>query len=489
MPARASHFMRHAAAGLLRSLDLPRGAHHSHDMRAPLPASSALLLVSFALSACSTEASPPQTTANRDPAAPTSATAANAVATSTPSASAATVAASPTKPTRALRGVLMITIDSLRADMPWTGYGRDIAPNLTAFAKKSAVYTRFYSISSYTAMSLGGMLTGRYPSEVERSGYFFGNYPDSVEMFPELLQKAGVRTVTGHAHFYFDQKAGFRQGFDVYEMVPGIKVNNTTDESVTSPAHTELMLKLLGDKANTGGKFFAWFHMLDPHDQYIGHQGISWGKKARDLYDGEITFTDKHIGKVFEFVEQQDWGKDVAIIISSDHGEAFGEHKQFRHGFEVWENLVHVPLMVYLPGMEPRRIDTPRSAIDLAPTILEALEVAPSADLRGKSLLEEIRTGKAEPRDVIVDLPRTSDNDRRRAIVRGNYKLVAYGDDDAFELYDVVADPGETKDLKRDKKDVFEEMKAAYKAASEKIVERCPKMTEKLKGKKKGKKC
>src|SRR4030095_13299899 len=132
----------------------------------------------------------------------------------------------------------------------------------------------FYSISSYTAMSLGGMLSGRYPSELERSGYFFGNYPDSVLMFPELLQKAGVRTVTAHAHFYFDQKAGFRQGFDVYEMVKGLKENNKTDENVTSPQHLELAEKILSDKANTDKTFFAWFHFLDPHDEYVPHPGI-----------------------------------------------------------------------------------------------------------------------------------------------------------------------------------------------------------------------
>src|SRR5678816_2548706 len=127
----------------------------------------------------------------------------------------------------------------------------------------------FYSVSSYTAMSLAGMLAGRYPSELERSGYFFGSYPDSVLFFPELLQKAGVRTLTAHAHFYFDQKAGFRQGFDVYEIVPGLSSSNTTDNNVTSPQHLELAQKMLGDKANTGKRFFAWFHFLDPHDVYM----------------------------------------------------------------------------------------------------------------------------------------------------------------------------------------------------------------------------
>ncbi len=386
--------------------------------------------------------------------------------------------------------VLVISVDAMRADMPWLGYSRAIAPVMTEFAKNAVSYSRFYSISSYTSMSLGGFLAGRYPSEVERSGYFFGNYPDSVVMFPELLQKANIRTLSAQAHFYFDTKAGFRQGFDVYKMIPDISADNTTDKNITSPQHLALAKEILSDKANSGGQFFCWFHMMDPHDVYMGHEGTTnWGKKARDKYDGEIEFADKHIGMLLDFVGQQEWGKRTAVIITSDHGEAFGEHKMYRHGFEVWEILVHVPLMIRAPGITPRKIDVPRSGIDLAPTILELMGAPKDESMSGTTLVPEL-FGKEPPvRDVIVDLPRTSDNDRRRALIRGNYKLIAYGDDQGYDLFDIIADPGESKDIKRDKADVFEEMKKAYKEKSATIKDVCPKMTEKLKGKSKGKKC
>jgi arylsulfatase A-like enzyme len=386
--------------------------------------------------------------------------------------------------------ILMITVDAMRADMPWNGYPRDIAPVMTAFANSAVSYSRFYSISSYTSMSLGGFLAARYPSEVERSGYFFGNYPDGVLMFPELLQKAGIRTLTAHAHFYFDQKAGFRQGFDVYEIIPGLSADNTTDKNITSPQHLALAQKMLSDKANTDKPFFAWFHFLDPHDLYMAHEGIKpYGKSTRDKYDAEITFTDQHIGKLLDFVGQQDWGKRTAVIISSDHGEAFGEHKMYRHGFEIWENLVHVPLMIRAPGITPRRIDTPRSGIDVPATIMDLFGVQKDAAMPGKSLVPELYGKEAEPRDVIVDLPRTSDNDRRRAFIRGSMKLIAYGDDQGYDLFDLEKDPGELKDIKRERKDEFEALKAAYKEASGKIPSVCPKMREKLKGKKKTKPC
>ncbi len=408
-----------------------------------------------------------------------------------PSASAVTSA--PPAPASGPPGklnVLLITIDSLRTDMPWNGYGRDIAPVLTAFEKKAVSYSRFYSISSYTAMSLGGLLSGRYPGEIQRSGYFFSSHPDSVLMFPELLQKAGVRTVTAHAHFYFDQKAGFRQGFDVYEIVPGLVADNKTDSNISSPQHLELAKKLLSNKANTDKTFFAWFHFLDPHDQYMQHEGIGpYGKSSRDRYDAEVAFTDQHVGKLLDFVDQQPWGKDTAVIVSSDHGEAFGEHKMHRHGFEIYEMLVHVPLMLRAPGITPRRIDTPRSAIDLAPTILELTGTPAEPSFQGKTLVPEMYGKEIEERDVIIDLPRTSDNDRRRAMVHGKYKLMSFGDDDAYALYDVVADPLEEHDLKKKDKALFEEMKKLYKTKVGTIKDICPKNTEKLKDRKKHKKC
>jgi choline-sulfatase len=313
-----------------------------------------------------------------------------------------------------------------------------------------------------------------------------------VTFFPELLQKAGVRTLAGHAHFYFDQKSGFRQGFDVYKIVPGLVQDNTTDKNVTSPQHLELAKEMLGDKANTGKRFFAWFHFLDPHDQYMPHEGIGpYGKSSRDKYDGEITFVDQHVGKLLEFVDQQEWGKRTAIIITADHGEAFGEHKMYRHGFEIYEMLVHIPMMIRAPGITARRIDTPRSTMDLPPTILEMTGAPAEPTFQGKSLVGELYGATPEPRDVVIDLPRTGDNDRRRALVKGDYKLLAFGDDDAFELYDVVKDPKEEHDLKKkaELKQVFEDMKAAYKARVEKIIDVCPKMTDKLKGKKKRKRC
>lgn len=373
--------------------------------------------------------------------------------------------------------VLVISIDSLRADMPWAGYPRDIAPRLTELEKKSVSYTRGYAISSYTSMSLGGFLAGKLPSGLHRDGYFFGKYPAKNLFFPEVLQKKGIRTIAAHAHAYFG-KAGFDQGFDKYEIVKGIVFDPQTDPNVTGPKHEALAEELLSDPELDEKRFFAWFHFLDPHDEYMPHDkdGIpAFGKTLRDRYDAEVLYTDRYVGKLLDFVAEKKWGERTAIVVTADHGEAFGEHGRFRHGFEIWENLVRVPLFFYVPGAEPRRIDTPRSGVDLAPTILELLGIPPEEsemELEGKSLVPEIYGAPADERDVLVDLPMTSNNDKRRALVRGKWKMLAMGASEALQLYDLEADPKEEHPIT--KGEDFVEMAKRYKELSKAIKEVAP---------------
>jgi arylsulfatase A-like enzyme len=369
--------------------------------------------------------------------------------------------------------VILLSIDSLRADMPWNGYPRPIAPRLTAFEKRAVSYTHAYSVSSYTSMSLGGLLAGRVPSELVRSGFFFGTYKHDV-FFPKLLQKAGVHTMGVQAHVYF-KGAGFDQGFDDWRIVPGITFDANTDRDITSPGSEQIAEELLGDPANEARRFFFWAHFLDPHDLYEKHDGIDWGKAPRDRYDGEVTFTDQYIGKLLDFIATRSWASRTVIIVTSDHGEEFGEHNMTRHGFEVWDTLTHVPLMILAPGAAAHRIDARRSDIDLAPTILELLGVSADpavAPFEGKSLVGEVYGGEAEARDVVVDLPMTSDNGRRRAIIHGSSKLICFETDTACKLYDLDADPLEQSPIT--KGDELAQMKARYAERSKTIKEVAP---------------
>lgn len=377
--------------------------------------------------------------------------------------------------------VLFLSIDSLRADMPWAGYERPIAPRLTALYERSAKLTRGYSTSSFTSKSIPGMLTGKYPSELARTGAFFTKYLAASDFFCTQLSAQDIPCVGGHAHAYFGKgQSGFESGFREWKLVPGIAFDYQTDPYVTSDKLTALattMLAELAQQPDAGKKpFFAWFHYMDPHDQYQPHaESPHYGKRPRDLYDEEVFWTDLQIGKLLDFVETQPWATRTAIVVTADHGEMFGEHGMTRHAHEIWEELVHVPLFVSLPNNAPRVIDTPRGAMDLVPTFAELLGVPPPAGLHGTSLVAELRGAPAPPRDVIVDLPEDEYNERRRALVHENLKLIAFGKDVRFALYDLAADPHEANDLSRKRPELQAEMRERYDRACKDIPESPPK--------------
>jgi len=356
--------------------------------------------------------------------------------------------------------VILITVDTLRFDLGFTGYPRPITPNIDALAARSTVYERAYATASYTPKSLGPLLIGRYASETFRDPEHYTTFYPANVFVAERIHAAGVRTFAGMCHHYFKWDTGYSQGFDVWDtsaMPPGMTDNDT---SITGDRLTARALALLSDPANVGGRFFAWFHYFDPHAPYVAHEGAPnfTGKKGpltqRTLYDQEIWFTDQQIGRVLDHVAAQPWAADTAIVLTADHGEAFGEHGHMKHGRELWESIVRVPLVVYVPGMAPRRIAIKRSQIDLVPTLLDLVGAPPGepGSLRGKSLLEDTRAEPAaepEERDVYLDMPEGPFNEMRRAIITGpspGLKLIDFGDH-RYELYDLEADPEEKKDI------------------------------------------
>jgi arylsulfatase A-like enzyme len=394
--------------------------------------------------------------------------------------------------------VILITVDTLRPDLGFMGYDKPTSPNLDKLAEKSTVFERAYSMASYTGKAVGPMLIGKYPSETLTDFSHFNTYYDGNVFVAERLRDAGVRTFGGMCHWYFKNPTGLKQGFDVWDtsaIPPGMGDN---DNVVTSDRMADLALKLLKrpenvigqpgedgdagvsaqvDAADAGSskqhRFFAWFHFFDPHAQYVTHEGApdfaSKGQfgQTRNLYDQEIWYTDKHIGRVLDYVASQPWAEETAFVMTADHGEAFYEHGMLWHGSEIWEELVHVPLFVYVPGAEPRRVSQKRSHIDIAPTILELMGVPlPDDDsLRGRSLLADVylpKDAEHDERDVYIDMPPGPFNGVKRAVIMGpspGMKLIHSGGFN-YQLFDLASDPDEKKDLSQDK----EKLQAAIKA-------------------------
>ena len=140
------------------------------------------------------------------------------------------------------------------------------------------------------------------------------------------------------------------------------------DTSVTSKELSDVAIRLLRKPEHTSKRFFMWLHYFDPHEQYMPHDDApSFGTGNKAAYDGEVWFTDKHIGRVLDYIASQPWGAKTAIVVTADHGEAFGEHNMKWHGYELWETLVHVPFVVYVPGAVPHHVPVKRSHMDLDP--------------------------------------------------------------------------------------------------------------------------
>jgi arylsulfatase A-like enzyme len=357
--------------------------------------------------------------------------------------------------------------------MPWAGYERPIAPHLTRLAERSVVYTNAYSVSSYTAKSVAAILTGQLPSSLYRTGWFFAGYAKGNRFFTELLQERGVRTIGWHGHLYFGRGKGLEQGFDEWEVAPGITFDAQTDPNVTSDKMTKLGIQLLSKPENTARRFFAWAHYMDPHDEYKKHkESPDFGNKNRDRYDSEVHHTDAWLQKLLDHCAQQPWWKDTAVIVSADHGEAFGEHGMHKHAFELWEVLTRVPLLIHVPGVPPKRIEERRSVIDLTPTILDLLGVSKPDDLYGKTLIPEVY-GAAPPDNrepIVSELAEDSHNPQVRSIIKGDYKLIVYGVPPTNRLlFNLKTDPGELKNLAKEEPQMLDTMTQLYKETYAKV--------------------
>lgn len=374
--------------------------------------------------------------------------------------------------------VLLITIDTLRFDLGYMGNPRKLSSNLDRFAARSAVFENAYSMASYTGKSVGPLLIGKYPSETHRGWSHFNRFTKEDTFVAERASKAGIRTINVQGHWYFKADTGVGRGFDVEDTSAAPKVLQMEgDRTVNSDKLTDAAIAQLKDPENTKGQFFMWVHYLDPHAEYVKHDDFDFGKTSRDLYDGEVAFVDQQVGRLLDYIKGSPFDKNTIIVITADHGEAFGEHGLIRHGFEIWEELVRVPLIVHVPGADAVRIKQRRGGIDVVPTIIEALGLpAPSGEgddfVSGQSLLPDVIQPpghQPQSRIVFVDMPAGPNNAERQALIEDDLKLIVSGGR-PLGLYNLKEDPGEKKDL-LDDAELKEQQLGRYKAFRKKLRE------------------
>ncbi len=358
--------------------------------------------------------------------------------------------------------LLILTVDTLRYDLGYAGNPRPLSPRLDEFAKNAAIFERAYAFASYTGKSIPPLLIGKYPSETLRDGNHFTAFVNPKNVFlAERLKDAGFSTFGGSSLWYISPRFGMTQGFDTWDTSTQSPGAGDKDNSVTSGKVTDVAIAQLSKPENVEGRFFAWYHYMDPHAQYVPHagsptfEGSEGGGRERVLYDGEVWYSDQQLGRLLDFVASQPFGERTIVVITSDHGEAFNDHGMSWHGRELWESLVRVPLIIKVPGLPPHRIPVKRGHVDLVPTVLDALGLPapPAGELSGQSMLPDLaKTEGFEERDVYIDMPVGPYNELRRALIHGptpGKKLIHFGGKQ-YRLFDLAEDPAEARDLAKD---------------------------------------
>ncbi len=329
--------------------------------------------------------------------------------------------------------VLLITVDALRADHMGTyGYSRKTTPNLGRWARGAAVFERAYCQVPHTSFSLTSLMTGAYMYSLSKRGR-----GGRVRTLPEALRRYGYKTAGFFppAVFYIDREqfSAFeksRFGFE-YVKYEFLDAGRRVDQVIAFLRQHEKEKKK---------KFFIWVHFFEAHEPYVKHKGFDFGPGAVDRYDSEIAYVDHHLGRLLAHVGKAH--PRTVIALTADHGEEFGEHGGHYHGNALYEQQVRVPLIISVPGLGGRRINGWSQVIDLPMTFLSMLDVPAPAEMRGTDLGPWI--AGAPPARLP---PAFCEMDHKKMVVHGHRKLLCDLSKNFCEMYDLVADPGERRNL------------------------------------------
>jgi len=370
-----------------------------------------------------------------------------------------------------IRNVLLYLIDTLRADKlsPYNAATRVSTPGLTRLLESASVMQHARSQENWTKPSVATLLSSLFPWQ-HNTFSDEAVLPDSVEILPEILQKGGFFTGAFIANGYVSDKFGFKQGWQTYR--------NYIREGRRSVAQSVAGDVLDWFDARPQDKpFFLYVHTIDPHVPYqppstflsmydaaaytgpvnFRHDAellekIKLGRiplNPRDklhleaLYDGEISYHDVHFDAILRGLDKRGLADDTLVVVTADHGEEFWDHGSVGHGHSVFDELLHVPMIVRVPGVAPSaRISADVGLVDVAPTILEALGQTPPPSMAGRSFLPELLGASADAPRVSVAGFMTG----WRTLAVGSWKLVQRALDKSF-LYDTASDSGESHDL------------------------------------------
>ena len=370
------------------------------------------------------------------------------------------------------KNLLVLLVDTLRVDhLQFMGYDRNTSPNIDKLAAESTVFARTYATSPHTPRSIPAIFFSRYPSRTQwRGGQY--NYPkitpENLGLF-EVLAENGHQNYGMSSHFYFDEKRGIRQGFAEWNNDGAGTIAESNDD-IASPRTWEkvepLIEELAARQKSPDAKPFSLFvHLFEPHARWIQHDEFEFPRKEGgdsriDAYDSEIAFMDSYVGKIVDKFKATGLWEDTVVVLVSDHGEGFNEHGYFFHGQTLYNEIVHVPLVIRVPGWFHRTIETPTSLVDIAPTLVDLFGYPIPKDFDGVSLAPAMLGEPLTARPVYVELlPYTSWKEHHKAVIDGSMKFISVYTSGAEELYDLSTDPGEQVNLVKKDEETADRMR------------------------------
>jgi arylsulfatase A-like enzyme len=394
--------------------------------------------------------------------------------------------------------VVLIVIDTLRADhLGASGYQKPTSPHLDDLAKRGVRFAGAHSTTSWTLPSVTSILTALYPAShgVEHSLSVLGT---EIGTLPESFQRAGYETVAISANPAFvTPQSGLGRGFGAFDVVPSPPPTDppSPDQMVadatfkkfirvpTADRVTDHALEWLEHRSTGERPFFLYLHYFDPHagyfppPEYAERFGVArdeplagrfqwalWRKHTtpdaatpeqlavlQALYDGEIAFTDAEIGRFLTRLDAVNGTRPLLVVVTSDHGEELGDHHGLQHGQSLWEEVLHVPLIITGTGMTAGLVvSQPVSLVSLWSTLADLTGIQPPVRSEGPSLVPMIRTpSSVKPVTVAADLELVFPGYRwvhTHALIQGRWKLLV-APSKITALHDLQNDPTEHDDV------------------------------------------
>jgi arylsulfatase A-like enzyme/Tfp pilus assembly protein PilF len=289
--------------------------------------------------------------------------------------------------------IIVITLDTTRADrMGFLGSTRGLTPNLDAMAKQGIVFSRAYSHVPITTASHTTILTGTYP-QFNHVNDFGVPISPKLPYLPDLLHQHGYHTGAFVGSLILDPldgtAPGFDRGFDIYDASFRLR-RHGADRYQTVERRAEVVvnhaLAWLSQVPN--GPFFLWIHLYDAHDPYDPPEPYKT-RYASQPYDGEIAYADSAVGTLLNALRKHGLYDETMIAVMADHGESLGAHGENTHGIFLYDETLHVPLLIKLPlnRAAGKHIETRVGLVDVAPTILQESGIAIPKEVQGESLL------------------------------------------------------------------------------------------------------